>query len=79
MGRSIFFQETQCWRHFKSATEAIRQQEVSFETKNLEFVKAQKWSKQKNLQVGPTIFSSPDFGKGKPEQPEVMAVRWGKL
>ena len=43
-------QGRRCWRHFKWATKAIRQQEITFETeKNLEFLKTQKWSKMKNF------------------------------
>ena len=68
-------QGPRCWRQFKSATKAIRQQEITFETeKNLKFVKTQKWSKLKNFTSwDQKSVHPPDFGKAKPEQPEVKA------
>ena len=67
-------QGRRCWRHFKSARKAIRQQEITFETEkscqNSKMVKNEKFYK-----LGPKICTPPptDFGKAKPEQPEVMA------
>ena len=55
-----------CWRHFKSSTKAIRQQE-----KHLKLRKIRIW--QNSKKVGTKNLSTPDFGKGKPEQPNVMA------
>ena len=67
---------TECWRHFKWATKAIGQQEITFETE-----KTKKLSQLKNsqnwkfLQVGTEKLytPTPDFWKAKPEQPEDMA------
>ena len=59
-----------CCRHFKSATKAIRQQEILFETeKNLEFVKTQKWSELK-------IFTSWDRNFIQPPPPP--PIYWKK-
>ena len=63
------------WRHFKSATEAIRQQEILFETeKNLDFVNSKMVKTENFYKLGPKFCTGPpDFWKGKPEQPEVIA------
>ena len=38
---------TYCWRHFKSATKAIRQKEITFTTEKLRIRQNSKWSKLK--------------------------------
>ena len=69
------FSNVPCGRHFKSARKAIRQQEITFETdKKLRICRNSKMVKnEKFYKLGPKICTPPDFGKAKPEQPEVMA------
>ena len=59
---------------FRSARKAIRQQEITFETEKLRICQISKMVKtEKFYKLGPKICTPPDFGKAKPEQPEVMA------
>ena len=71
-------QSQRCWRHFQSATTAIRQQEITFETEKKlilwKLTNGQNWN---NWKLGPKICTPPDFGKGKPEQPEDIAHSYG--
>ena len=67
-------QGRRCWRHFKSATKAIRARKNVWNWKNLEFVKTQNCSKLKNFSSWDRkSVQPPIFWKAKPEPPEVTA------
>ena len=65
-------QGRRCWRYFKSARKAIRQQEITFETEKLRICQNSKMFKtEKYYKLGPKICTPPILGRQNPSNPRL--------
>ena len=73
-------QGRRCWRHLKSATEAIREQKLTFETEKLRIRQNSKMVKsEKFYKLGPKICTTPRFLEGKSRATRVYGTWLGSL